>query len=147
MEELKKFLNSKRITTVAVFDEETNRKIEVYTKPTFCKVPILIKNRTAVDTLPYHFTLRKTPKYPLPNNFFVNSVRLCKSDKGGWNINLRTEINQVQHHISLSNFETEKLAKQEFDEIAKKFQPFTGKIKSVNIYEIYPAKLLDSKSL
>ncbi len=50
----------KRITLVACFDDESNKKIEQIVKDykaELCKVPYNIKNRFANDTLPYHITL------------------------------------------------------------------------------------------
>ena len=50
---------SKRITCIALFDEESLQKLYGSLKSAnnnFCKVPFKEKNREQVDTLPYHFT-------------------------------------------------------------------------------------------
>lgn len=53
-------ITMKRITLVACFNDESNKKIEhivARDKEKLCKVPYNIVNRFANDTLPYHITL------------------------------------------------------------------------------------------
>ena len=134
-----------RHTTIAIFDKTTNDKIKAFVKDYYCKVPLCVENRLAVDTLPYHFTLTQT-NINLPNEFHVERVALRKSDKGGWNLHLPTKIDKVPYYITLAVFDCHQQAKQEFVKCIKKFKPFTGKIVSIDTYQIYPAKLIRSET-
>ena len=141
MQDFENYLNSKRKTTVAVFDAETNNEIKKLVKSHYCKTPVMMKERNAADTLPFHFTLREMPGN-LEREFDVSEVGLGEARKGGWNLHLRTIIHETNYHITLSVFETHEEAQKEFDECSQKFKPFRGKIESIRTYEIYPAKLL-----
>jgi len=151
--ELEKFLNATHRTNVAVFDDATNKRIEAFVKRGYCKVPTLVKNRTDLDTLPWHFTVRDFRKQEvpqnMPNTFVVNEVRLRQMPEmgGAWNLHLNTNVCSNDYKITLCFFTDPEVAQKEFERVKQIFQPFIGKIVSINTYDIYPAKLVTSRDI
>jgi len=138
----------KRHTLIVIFDEQTNKTIELLSKKSFCKIPCTIGNRQEMDTLPPHLTLSAVEndkvakidlaKLDFPKTFDVKSIETKQSKKGGFGIYLMSAYG----HITLAVFDTPEQAQKEFDVCQKTFKPFTATVKAIQIHEIYPAKLI-----
>lgn len=139
-------LSQKRITTIVTFDDATNETIGALTKNYFCKVPTMIENRQQVDTLPPHITIQENevPDFDLTKNILFCAIEMKESKKGGFGIFLLTsnDDTHAEHkkHITLAIFDTHEQAQNEFEQCKVKFKPFQATPKSIEQYEIYPAR-------
>jgi len=138
----------KRYSLIAVFDKQTNKQISKLSKTGYCKVPCTVENRFAMDTLPPHLTLAiieqdhaytiDLTKIEFPKNFDITSIDMKESKKGGYGIYLISTYG----HVTLAVFENQEKAQTEFKKLKAQFKPFTATISAIQIYEIYPARLL-----
>jgi len=104
--EIVEYVNSKRITVIAVFDDKTSKKIKNLSKDNYCKVPAMVQNRFEKDTLPYHLSLFEINYQDVEKLKFINeinfvknikvlSIDMNKSKKGGYGIYLSVESDKL----------------------------------------------------
>ena len=106
---------SKRITCIALFDEESLEKLYNSIKlvnNNFCKVPFREINRKQLDTLPYHFTFTVWDENEANKaidifdkiqfnaiNLKIKGVNIKESFNNSWNLYFEVEKNQSLYDL------------------------------------------------
>lgn len=118
---------SKRITSIALFDDESldklNKKVNIV-HDKFCKVPYKEENRERLDTLPYHFTFtvwdakEKDTAIDIIRNIKFNQIKLNiigvnvkKSFNESWNLYFQIERNQELYKLQKQIYNSARMDK------------------------------------
>lgn len=117
----------KRITSIALFDNESLEKLELNVNmidEKFCKVPYREENRENLDTLPYHFTFsvwdiqEKNKAVEIIKNIKFNQITLNiigisikESFNDSWNLYFDIERNDELYNLQKEIYNCAKIEK------------------------------------